>query len=342
MSNKIITVYDIAKEAGVSPSTVSRVLNGSAPVREDTEKKVRKIIKKYNFKPNALARSLYKKKSNMLGFILPDITSPFFASIFLEAEKRALELGYTALLCNSMNNEELESQYLKILVEKQVDGIVFMGGRINDTHTNQKYADEMNEIVQRIPVVMVNGRMTGVDCYRVRTNERKGIVELVNYLVELGHRNIGLIGGIPGITSTDIKVKAFKQQLKRHNLNFNDEWVIHGGFSIDSGVESMEALLNKQQLPSAVMCINDFVAIGAIKKAKAKGYKVPEDISVTGFDNIYLSEVFTPGITTVVQTGLGLGTKAVDIILKVINEEKVKKDSVIETSLVVRGSCKKL
>lgn len=344
MIGKALTVYDIAEEAGVSPATVSRVLTGNANVSPKKREKIQAIIDKYNFKPNALARSLIKKESKMIGMILPDITNPFFASVFLEAEKYAVSLGYTILLCNSMNDNfmnmnHLESLYLKTLVEKQVDGIIMMGGRINDSKTVKEYADEVLEIMEKVPVVMINGKMAGVDCYKVNADEKHGIEQLIDYLYRLGHRRIGFVGGMQGITSNDIKIKAFLSTIKEYDILCKKEWILNGTFSIESGAECMNKLLCSRDLPTAVLAVNDFEAVGALKAAKKRGFKVPDDISITGFDDSYVSDIVAPAITTVSQNNSELGRTAVDIILKVSNGEKVKKDYTIATNLVIRDSC---
>ncbi len=342
-----ITIYDIAEEAQVSPATVSRVLTGSANVSRTKREKIEKLIAKYNFQPNALARSLIKKETKTIGFILPDITNPFFSTVFLEAEKQALSMGYTMILCNSMNDNMLnvtniESLYLKTLSEKQVDGIIFMGGRINESKTNEEYAREINEILQKIPIVMINGKMTGVNCVKVRTDEKEGIYNLVKYLYELGHRKIGFIGGVKGITSSDDKIKAFTKITDQLGIVCKKEWMINSCFSIEDGYASMEKLLKNHELPTAIMAVNDFVAIGAIRAAEANGINVPEDLSITGFDGVYLTDLVRPRITTVSQNCAILGATAMDVMMAILKGNKHKKETTIKSNLLIKDSCKSL
>ncbi len=344
---KSITIYDIAEEAQVSPATVSRVLTGSAHVSSTKREKIEKLIEKYNFQPNALARSLIKKETKTIGFILPDITNPFFSTVFLEAEKYALSMGYTMILCNSMNDNilnvtNIESLYLKALSEKQVDGIIFMGGRINESKTNEEYAREMNEILQKTPIVMINGKMKGVDCYKVHTDEKVGIYNLVKYLSDLGHKEIGFIGGIKDISSADDKLKAFRKSVDKFNMITRKEWIIHSGFSIEDGYMNMEKVLRNREIPTAIMAVNDFVAIGAINAAEKYGVKIPEDISITGYDGVYLTDLVKPKITTVSQNFSMLGVTAMDVMVKLLKGEKVKKETVIQTELLIKESCMSL
>ncbi len=336
---KNATVYDIAKEAGVSISTVSRVLTGSAPVRQETRQRVEEVMQKYNYQPNALARGLSTKESRTLGFILPDITNPFFSTVFYEAEKHALELDYTLFLCNSMNDSSIESKYLRILTEKQVDGILFMGGRINKVRTDPELAQEMHDILESTPIVMINGRMKGVDCHKVYTDERTGILALMEYFANTGHKTVGLIGGLPGITAHDIKLRAFRQGVERYGIEYREEWIVPGKFSIDGGITAMESLLQVSELPDAVMAINDVVAVGAIKTLERHGLRVPDDISIAGFDDIGLAAIYSPSITTVSQNFVELGRMAVEVLVGLISGQNVRKETVIQTSLVIRESC---
>lgn len=345
MPDRNITIYDIAKEAHVSPATVSRVLTGSANVSKAKKEKIEKLIEKYNFQPNALARGLINKETKTIGFILPDITNPFFSTVFLEAEKQALSMGYTMILCNSMNDNILnvtktESLYLKTLSEKKVDGIIFMGGRINETRTNKEYAREVNEVLQKIPIVMINGRMSGVDCVKVHTDEKEGIYNLVKYLYELGHRKIGFIGGVKGITAADDKINAFKKAIRHFGITCREEWIINCPFSIEDGYAVTEQLLTQRELPTAVMAVNDFVAIGALRAAEARGLRVPDDLSITGFDGIYLTDIVKPRITTVSQNCAVLGATAIDIMISILKGKNYRKDIIIKSELLIKESCK--
>jgi LacI family transcriptional regulator len=341
---KSITVYDIAKEAGVSPATVSRVLTGNANVSYKKKEIIQSIINKYNYKPNAIARSLINEESMMIGLILPDITNPFFASLFVEMERHAVSLGYSILLCNAMNDNHanitnLESFYLKMLAEKHVDGIIMMGGRVNESKTNQEHAEEVIEVMEQIPVVMINGSMVGVDCYRVISDEKFGLNQVIDYLYSLGHRKMGFIGGMKGITSTDIKIRTFLSEAKKHGIVCRKDWIINGTYSVESGYETMNQLLNNRELPTAVLAVNDTVAAGALKAAQKRGISVPEDISITGFDNTYITDIVTPTLTTVSHNYSDLAKTAVDIIVKASGKKNIKKEFHIKSKLVIKESC---
>ena len=333
-----ITIYDIAKEAGVSPSTVSRVLTGKVHVKEATRRKIEKIIKKYNYRPNALARSLYYKKSRMIGCILPDITNPFYSQLFSELEKNATANGYSIILGNSLNNLELESKYLDLFLEKQVDGIVMIGGRVNEKNLSKKIIEETRKVSEKVPLLTVNGKIDRVNTLSIIADEISGINSIIDHLVSLGHEKIGFLGGTEGITTTESKVNAFKKMLKEYNLFYNKEWDIRGDFSFESGMRCMERLLEAKNLPSAVICINDLVCIGAIKKAREMGLNVPKDMSFCGFDDISLANFYEPPLTTVNQNYKKLAEETISNLIKAINGEYVNKEVIVPTIFIPRSS----
>ncbi|MEH7086822.1 LacI family DNA-binding transcriptional regulator [Neobacillus drentensis] len=333
-----VTVYDIAKEAEVSVSTVSRVLNGTAPVKESTREKIMALINKYQFQPNALARSLTKKETKMIGVILPDITNPFFPEVFWGVENEANSKGYTFFLCNTSGQPELESQSLTIFREKQVDGIIFMGGRINLSNCSQELAKEVEDIAKKIPIVLVNGNLPDSSLHRVIINEGKGAEMLTQHLIDFGHNEIAFFGGYNFVSTTTQKVKAFKKTMKANGLKVPNEWILYGDFSMDAGKKMMADLLKREKRPTAIFCVNDVTAVGAVKVAVEAGLKIPEDIAIVGFDDTILASTVIPELTTVSQKSLELGKNAVNVLHKLINNEKVKKVTVIEPELVIRNS----
>ncbi len=340
MGKDNITVYDIAKIAGVSVSTVSRVLNGKSVVNEQTRQKVLQVMDAHNFQPNRLAQSLLRKETLTLGCILPDITNPFFSTVFLMAEMYAVERGYTLLLCNSLNNRQMETQYLKTLSERRVDGILFLGGRVNDSQPLPDHIQEMRTVAKRLPVVMINGSMPDINGYVVKADERQGIFDLVHYLYNIGHRKLALVGGIVGISSTDIKIAAFEEASAALGLAHLPNWIIPTSFSLDSGMDAMKKLLHQRQLPTAVIAVNDLVAIGAIKEAQRHGLRIPEDLSVTGFDDTFLATICTPALTSINQNYTALARTAIDVLIGAAAGNQVSEMSVVETMLTIRDSCR--
>lgn len=342
--SKNVTIYTIAEEAGVSAATVSRYLTGSANVKESNRRKIEEIIKKYNYRPNALARNLSNQETKTLGLVVPDVSAPFYSTVLLEAERVALEMGYSILLCNTMNdniitNTNVEMRYIEFLLSKQVDGLIIMGGHIDNLRTAPEYLDRLSNIIGRVPVVMINGEIEGLDCYRIKTDSNIGIEQLVDYLVSLNHEKIAFIGGYVDIQPTMRRLEAVRKSLAKHGIEFNSQWFIEDDFSVQAGKDSMEKLLNMKDRPTAVICVNDMVAVGALHTATKMGVKVPEEISITGFDNTFLTECVVPEITTVDLYPKKLARTAVEVMIGHLEGNEVEKDIVIDSQLVIRDSC---
>ncbi|WP_166239472.1 LacI family DNA-binding transcriptional regulator [Paenibacillus turpanensis] len=335
---KTITVYDIAKEANVSVATVSRVLNDTAPVKHSTREKVNAVIKKYQFQPNALARSLISKATGMIGMILPDITNPFFPEVFKGAENEARANGYTIFLCNSGGDYRRESDYLSVLKEKRVDGILFLGGRINLSRCSPEMVNEVVELSQQIPMILINGSLPKSGLHRVMADEAAGAEMAVQHLIELGHQEIAFIGGVDYMTPTIHKVKAFKKKMLENRLRIREEWILHQDFSVKSGKELMTRLLQGHERPSAVFCVNDFNAVGAVKAAIEHGLTIPGEMSIVGYDDTPLSTTLIPELTTVTQQTYELGRQSVQLLHQMIHGEKIKKITALQPQLVVRQS----
>lgn len=342
---KSVTVYDIAKEANVSVATVSRVLNNTAPVKKETRERVKELIDKYQFQPNALARSLIKKETGMIGIILPDITNPFFPEVLSGFDQEARKKGYTYFLCDtvSANADDAEqyvreSQYLNVLAEKQVDGIVMLGGRVDLAKPDRELAEEVVEVGKRLPVLLINGRIPGAALPRVASDERYGAELATTHLIELGHRKIALVGGYRHMSNTLQRTAGFTKTMERYGLEIRKEWLLHDGFSVDSGTDFMNRLLRLPDRPTAVFCLNDLVAIGVLKAAVKAGLKVPQDMSIIGYDGIPFASYSIPELTTVSLRAHDLGRTAAEILHKMITKSKVPKTTQIKPELVIRES----
>lgn len=341
MTKRDITIYDIAKATNVSPTTVSRVLTRNPLVKESTRRLVLDKIDELEFTPNESARSLTRKQTNMVGFILPDITNPFFSQTYIEVERKALEKGYTVLLRNSGNSSEMESIHLRELVERRVECIVFMGGRINSSKPTIEEINEMKEVTKRVPLIMVNGSMEGIDCPMIRTNEEEGFRSIITHLYNLGHRDISLIGGIKDISTTDLKVAVLREELEKRKLIYDERWQIYSGFGIEDGRKAMEKLVTLGRLPSAIIGINDMVIYGALKGCRELNIPI-SNFSFVGFDDIFPSRIVHPSLTTVNHNYDALSLKIVQAINKIIKKEPLEKESIIDTKLVIRESSQRL
>jgi DNA-binding LacI/PurR family transcriptional regulator len=309
-----MTVYDIAKEAGVSAATVSRVLTGNVPVNEKTRQRVMEILEKHNFRPSSVARSLKARRSKTIGFIVPDITNPYFSQLFLELEVRAAENGYNVILCNSHSDYGRESQILNVLLEKEVEGIVFTGGRVDSMMLTKKYTHEMERVNRIVPLITCSV-MPGAKCIQIINNEQQGVYDLLEHLASLGHRTVGMVGGRLDVRPAFQRRKFLLEAAEEHGITVDNKWLIEGCFSITSGRESMDRLLELDDLPTAVMAVNDVVAVGALGSMQRHGLSIPRDMALTGFDGIQLTEAVTPSITTMVASFAGYAERIIEIVL---------------------------
>ena len=348
--NERVTIYRIATEAGVSAATVSRVLNGTSPVSSEKRRRIEEVIERYNYRPSAIARSLTGQDTRVLGFIQPDIAHPYYNSLFLAAERRAMDLGYTFFLGNTLNDNSIdtnnmEARYLRLMREKHVDGVLIAGGRVQEEQLPDDYKNEFREFVDSTPLVTVSGRLPWIDAPSISANESAGMHLMVNYLASLTHTKIGFLGGYAGIEPTKTRLAAFKHALGEHRIEYREEWHFAGGFGIEEGRTAMESLLQVRERPTAVVCFNDLTAIGALAVAQRHGLRVPGDISIAGIDNITFSAYTHPAITTIDLRGPQQAVGAVNMLVELIGERNrptsvpVVKHTTIEPTLSIRESC---
>jgi DNA-binding LacI/PurR family transcriptional regulator len=340
MGNETITVYDIAKEAGVSPATVSRVLTNSARVSEDKKTRVQEIIKKYEFEPNSFARSLSKQESKTIGMIVPDIRNPFYAILFVNCEIEANRYGYNMILCNTISEISSESGHMRNLSEKRVDAIIQVGGNVDETHPDPHYISLIEKIAKKIPTVIA-GEFEGANVYRIIPELTHGMSELMPYLTSLGHKEIALIGGRDTVIPTVRKRVAFKNFMEEHGLTYRKEYIIDAEYTIEGGYEGMQKLFAVGTLPDAIVAINESAAMGIYKALKQKGIRVPDDISVVGYDDTFYSEMMTPQLTCISYNLKSYSEIIMDTIINLINKNDTEMVKYVPTNLVERGSCRK-
>jgi LacI family transcriptional regulator len=331
-----LTIKDIARMSGVSVSTVSRVINNSKPVNKEIREKVEKVINETNFRPNALARSLINKSTNLVGVIIPQINY-ISAELISGIEEVANQNGYNIILSNSRLDAAQELKAMDIFKEKQVDGIILSSVDITDHHEHL-----INE--NKIPLVVVGQKTTDYGIPWVDVDNYTPITELVRYLIRCGHMKIGMIHGpLKDQSAGYSRYQAFLDEMQRHQLPVDSACLVESNFSTKGGYHAMETLLRESNVPTAILCASDTIAIGAKNCAEDRGYLVPDDVSIVGFDDIDLATLVRPQLTTVRSSIQNMGSKSMETLLKIMNEGKLNQlEHYVEYRLMIRDSVKAL
>lgn len=296
-----VTIKDVAKKANVSYSTVSRILNNLPGYSEETKQKVEKVIKELGYQPNAIARGLINRETKTIGVLVPGVSDLFAGEILAGIEEKAHELGYSVMICKTKYRTR---DYLRTLYEKRLDGIIMVSGSINPESYEE--IEKMN-----IPVVEVATKSNYPIIPSININEYQASYDAVKYLVEKGHSHIGMIAGTKG----DDRIKGFKNALNDAGITVTHHMITYGDYHFDSGVDAMGELLDNYPTITAVFCASDEMAVGALSCLYKKGIKVPEKISVVGFDNTPTAKKAIPPLTTVAQPLNEMGESAVQLLL---------------------------
>jgi DNA-binding LacI/PurR family transcriptional regulator len=338
---KEITIYDIAAEAGVSASTVSRVLTNNARVSACKRDAVLALIDKYHYRPNTVARRLVDPHTHIIGVIVADIRNPYYANVVVECEKAAIKHGYLVMLCNTLNDDALEVANLQKLYDQRVDAIIQIGSRVDDLVSDPEYVKQINRISRTTPFI-ISAKYEGADCYSVYIDDTESMRLLFEHLVSFGHRDIAMIGGYDRVRSTHEKRRQYIYQMGHYGIPLRDEFIIDSSYSYDGGYMCMNQLLSLNQRPTAIIAINDFSAVGVMRSAGEHGLIIPHDMSIVSFDNTFLSEGASPHLTSIDYDYPALGETLIDLAVNAINGECLMRETLITPKLIVRESCKQL
>ena len=304
--NKNITMNEIAIEAGVSVATVSRYIN-KQKVSEKRAKKVEEAIKKFNFKPNLAAKGLKTSKSNQIMLVVPDITNPYYSNMYNVVQELSSKKGYVAILYNTNESIENEKKAIDLIYQLNCDGVIFCS-----TTDNKEIIDRLTNLDK--PVVSSSSFESGVfDTVHGRISGY-GVYIGTNYLINKGHRLIGYAGGPTDSIYNKRRYSGFIRSLNEHNIKFDEKYNHSSLFSIDGGRETAKYFMSLDKMPSAIACANDMIAIGIIYFFTEHGIKVPEDVSIVGMDNINLSELIKPALTTVTNDSGEFAEKAIKLL----------------------------
>ena len=325
------SIKDIASEAGVSTATVSHVINKTRFVSEEVRERVLKAIELHDYYPNAHARSLASGNSRILGLVISDIANPFFPELVKSIEAAAFEHGYDVVLSNTNYDTERTSHYVRRFIERKVAGVAVM--------TSEMDKSLIEDLARReVSAVFLDSGEVGMHISNLRVGYDEGIKQAILHLVELGHRSVAFISGLPHLHSAKRRLEAFRQTM-RAVLPDAPERIYTGDFKIEGGRRAALEILAAVELPTAVVAANDLMAFGAISEFRRAGLNVPIDISVVGFDDIAFSSLVEPALTTV-NLPLGeLGRLAVEALLTTLsNPTQHGIELPIATQLVVRNS----
>ncbi|MBM7095778.1 substrate-binding domain-containing protein [Bacillus sp. H-16] len=311
-----VTMKDVSRLAGVSMSTVSRVLNSPESVNREKREKVLNVIKELKYHPNALARGLVYKRTNSLGVLIPDVSNAYVAEVIRGMEDTALHYGYNLILCNTDLDQKKMVKYLQVLKEKQVDGIVF---------TSEPVTAELNELFEQLqlPVVLASTQSLEYNLPSVKVDDEKAAYDAASYLIGKGHRKIGMISGPTfDIISGATRYYGFQRAMKE-KLQINAEDMVEfGSYRFEDGYNGMKKLLKRKPDVTAVFAASDEMAVGAITYLHEQGVDVPGDISIMGYDNTKFASMYIPKLTTVAQPMYEIGKTAVEKMMEKLEGEE--------------------
>jgi LacI family transcriptional regulator len=307
-NNKTASIYDVARESKVSVFTVSAVVNNKAHVGKKLRERVEAAIRKLNYRPNLLARSLAKQKTHTIGMVVPDIGNPFFPMVVRGAEDAAQKRGYNLLLCNSDDTQAKEESALELLLSKRVDGILL-------TKAICELSPSINQMIQemKVPIVLVMRTYPKISKDAIITDDYKGAYEAVSHLARAGRKRIGLIGGPMKVSNGKARWEGFRDALKDHKLFFDPALVIEGDYRIESGYRAGNLLLSHR--PDGVYVANYLMTVGFLKAAEEMGLRCPEDFGLVSFDDYPWLGIFRPRLTTVELPKYQLGFEAAELLL---------------------------
>jgi LacI family transcriptional regulator/LacI family sucrose operon transcriptional repressor len=324
------SIRDVAKLAGVSPSTVSRVMNNTARVDEEKRKRVLDAIEQTGFQPNELARALFKQSSRIIGVIVSSIVNPFFSEMVRAIEEEAFEYGYRILICDSNGNVEKEKMNIHMLNQMKADGLIMMA-----------QSEMTSQIIKdcQMPVVVLDRRVSGDNVIAsVYSDHYGGGRKAAQHLLDCGCKHLVCVRGPQNASSGKDRYVGYRDFCREFNIA---EQIIEGDYSYDKSLETANAILEQYPDVDGIFACNDMAAFAICKVLQEKGYHVPEDIQVVGYDNIMFSRLFAPEITTIHQPIHEMGQLAVRIIVQHINGEEYEKNNNFDVELIERQSTKK-
>jgi LacI family transcriptional regulator len=329
----MVTIKDVAREAGVSIATVSRVLNDTGPVEEETRRRVRQVARQMKYVPSAIGRSLSMKKTDAIGLLLPDLFGEFFSEVLRGSDQTAQQANYHLVVSSSHNNKEAIEAALRMM-RGRVDGLVIMSPHID--------AETLNEnLPQTLPVVLLNCYVESDGFDSLNIDNFGGAYAMVKHLIGHGHRQVAIIKGTEKNFDAAERLRGYRKAMQESGLTPDPCLEFTGDFSEAGGYEAAKQILRSSERPTAIFACNDSMAIGALSALREQDVRVPEEMALAGFDDVPIASYLTPSLTSV-QVGIhNLGVRAIDTVIHAVRNKNVhrKQQILLQTTLSLRESC---
>jgi len=330
-----LSIKDIARLARVSHPTVSRALQNSPLVNVRTAERIRKIAEESGYRASAVARGLVTRRTQTIGLVVTTVADPFTSEVVSGIEQTASDHGYSVFLADSNADPERERRVVQQFAERRVDGIIVTSSRVGAL-----YLPLLSEM--RVPIVLVNDQHPGEFVHSVMISNTEGTLSAVQHLIELGHRRIAYIGDRSGYQSDAERFAGYRQALDAAGIRFTSELAVPGNGKPEAAMRAMDTLLALARRPTAVCCYNDMTALGVMRSTHSHGLRVPDDISVTGFDDLFLASYTQPTLTTVRQPMRRMGQLAMENLIKLMAGQTSPVKIKVEPQLIVRESTAKV
>lgn len=328
------SMNDVAKRAGVSIATVSRVLNNNGKVNDATRTKILKAIKELKYQPSRVAKRLRSKSisGNLLGVLIPDIQNPFYVDVLEGIEEVAYKNNYALIMCNFSQDEKKEKLYLEILLSEGIDGLIAAPASGEDV--------QLKKIIKEgLPVVCVDRGLNGTDVDVVLVNNENGAYNAVDYLAKKGYKRIAYISGLPTIPSSKEREKGYRQAILDNRLTIEEELIKYGDSKLQSGIDLCKGLLDLPKPPDAIFTGNNLITLGALEVIHSRDLSIPEDVAIVGFDDMFWSNSLNPPLTAVKQPAREIGRRAGELLIQRVNEpERSSIQMILNTELKKRSS----
>jgi LacI family transcriptional regulator len=325
------TIKDVARKANVSIATVSRVLNNQGGYSPKTKEKVLAAIKELGYQPNALARGLINKRTKTIGILFPEVSNMFASKILHGVENVVNEQGSSVIVCNTASNGEKTMKYLQVLHEKRIDGVIFVSEVITDEY--YKMLESMN-----IPIVLISTESYRYSLPYVKVNDRHAAYTATEYLIQKGHRKIGMISGNKNdMIAGQPRIDGYKEALLHNGIDIKENYIVScKGFGFKDGFYILPRLLHQAPDITAIFAASDEMAMGVISAAYKLGIKIPDDISIIGYDNLPLAEMAIPPLTTVAQPLEEMGEMAASMLFEMMDTGRTVESRIMPHQIIER------